>query len=349
MYKPLAAACGMALCATLLLSGCTAKPLDSGASSTLSASEESNPFEIDPADLFGGSVGHGFLGLPVDAQGDALPLVYRGGELEVPYYVNASGKGKELGLLLFVDGIPQPFRIGEEAPAYLCRIPPIEDNKEERITLRFTPLNGAKGDVLNICVTSLTRPDFKPDLSTASSYGFYHQTLPLMRKIRFEANAPHSSAAHTVEALEAASVTATPLTQRYLDGVDNGLRGEGVEKLDNPLIVELLLNGEDTKLLDSVPVRADKTLGITYRLMGTPGARYKTTFYLDHQPLGSSGITTFETDLTRESVMTVEAELNLSKVSLPGTFYAITTLCSDEKDVPDAINQYKSRSLLLHS
>lgn len=348
MNKTIKSACGVALCVVLTLSGCTAKPTDHGTAPSSIPSENENPFEIDPAELFGGSVGHGFLGLPVDKQGDALPIVYTGGELEVPYYVNASGNVKELGLLLFIDGIPHPFQIGESDLAYLGHITLAEDYKDEQVTLRFTPRIGTKGDLLNICVTSITRPDFKPDLITTASYGFYHQTLPMMRKLRFDVDAPAERTATIIEALKQATVTAVPLTQSYLEGVDNGLRGEGVEKLDNPLIVELFLDDEDTKRLDSMQVGAKETLKICYRLMGTPGARYQTTFYLDHQPLSASGITAFETELTRESVMTVEAELDLSKATLPSTFYAITTLCSDEKDVPDAINQYKSRSLLIY-
>ena len=63
----------------------------------------------EPVDL-GGGLGFGFETQERDSQG--AYLTYTGGELVVPCSIDTSGNigSKGIGVLLFVDGLPQPYK-----------------------------------------------------------------------------------------------------------------------------------------------------------------------------------------------------------------------------------------------
>lgn len=110
------------------------------------------------------------IGVPEGYYSDGIsPCVdYPGGEMRLPFFISSSGRIQEvgIGILLFLDGQPQPYRLeGETEYTYLHTFYPSEDT----ITLDFyfVPVTGTEGDALEFYAMSLLRPDYYPSQGQA--------------------------------------------------------------------------------------------------------------------------------------------------------------------------------------
>lgn len=134
-----------------------------------------------------GALSHGFFNPKINDNGEMIPLIYNGEELKIDYTVNASGKAKNIGFLIFIDGLPQPYKINEEESyEYLHVLDLVEDNKDIPLSFMFTPITEKKGDTFRISITSVYNPAFIPDMKETSNYGGYHLTLEVVSSLAFQ-------------------------------------------------------------------------------------------------------------------------------------------------------------------
>ena len=160
------------LLAALLLTGCTATRPPTSTSETIpdvfqeatKASEEtqvSTSVEANNTDDLG-SLGIGPADEPLKDEYGTY-RIYNGGEMCTPIKIESTGALRKAGtgILLFIDGQPQPYRLeGESTYAYYhCFYPESED---EVYNLFFTPITGQSGDTLEVYILSLQKPDYLP-------------------------------------------------------------------------------------------------------------------------------------------------------------------------------------------
>lgn len=90
---------------------------------------------------------------------------YTGGELQLAFHFVSSFDYSQYGVgpLLFLDGIPQPYKTEEEPwYSYLHTYSPIpnrSDADDNVITLSFIPVTGQAGDALELYITPVCDPD----------------------------------------------------------------------------------------------------------------------------------------------------------------------------------------------
>ncbi len=93
-------------------------------------------------------------------------LVYEGGEMHIGFHFNIMGSiGNDgVGLMLILDGKPQPYRTAEnEEYGYLHTFyPPTKSGGKISIELIFTPVTGVSGDNLVLQAFQLIEPDYDP-------------------------------------------------------------------------------------------------------------------------------------------------------------------------------------------
>ena len=174
-----------------ILAGCSGNESPSESSTTESISSQ-NPFqqnEENPINM--GAISHGSRNINLDENERLLPLVYQGEEVYFEYYVNAIGNAKNVGFLMFIDGIPQPYRIDSiDAPNEYMHIFNLEsDNIDLPFTFIFSPVIGNQGDDLSVSIISIYNPSFRPDMDKTTSYGGYHEILPAAYTLHFETDA----------------------------------------------------------------------------------------------------------------------------------------------------------------
>ncbi|MBE3594601.1 MAG: beta-glucanase/beta-glucan synthetase [Candidatus Carbobacillus altaicus] len=333
----------------VLAAGCSPNNPNNGETNAPSEPTH-NPFEANEQDtLILGSIAHGFANPQLDEKGRILPLQYNGGELKINYIVRASGKAKNVGFLVFVDGIPQPYKFNTtEAPYEYMHIFDLEgDDQDTPFTFVFTPITGKKGDTLHLSIASVYNPAFIPDMKETDSYGGYQTTLESGRSLIFtqDADALDSSSIPWQEVLSNVRLSTKPVTKELLER-HSGFETVDMEALDKKVYSELHVDGAVRQ--DNYQVKKSGTLHVTFNLFGHPGMRYRNTFYLNHKALTSKDGTSFETTLSKGNVAVIDADIELENLEDFNTFYVVSVPLNADDFPDDVVVLEKTPSLLLY-
>ena len=117
-------------------------------------------------------IGHIGLGIESGWSADDVSayMDYTGGEMTLPIFLESSGRVQTvgIGILLFLAGKPQPYRLeGESEYTYLHIFYPTSDRIIENLYL--TPVSGEVGESPDLYVMSLLRPDYYPSQGPANT------------------------------------------------------------------------------------------------------------------------------------------------------------------------------------
>lgn len=308
-----------------------------------------NPFESDDADtVVMGSISHGLSAPNIDENKNLIPWIYNGEEVNIEYYVNASGQAKNVGFFIFVDGIPQPYKVDDSdaSAEYMHTFELQEDNVNVPFTFIFSPVNGKKGETLDVIISSIYNPGFMPDMDKSSSYGGYHTLLPATYQLAFKADAKalQYEASGVIGNIDQSN---EPVTNKLLETLsNNNLREIDTDTFNNEIFN--LIYYDTVVKVDNYKVDGDGTLHITYKLCGCAGLEYTTTFYINHQPISFSSGVSVDTTIEKGYVSVIELDINLDRLEDFNTFYAIS-VPKNAEEFPDGIFEtLKTQSILLY-
>lgn len=302
---------------------------------------EENNLEVSQNTEVMGSISHGVVCQSNAAEEEELK--YEGGEIEIPYSVNGTGVAASCGFLIYLDGIPQPYKIkGQyEEEAFLHTLE-LEEGQETYFTFLFTPITGKKGDELSLCIASITNPDYQPDMKETFSYGHSHKMLEMIRPMKFlQDTERHDVSSMVVDVGSGLTITSEKLNENVLDKYTE--HGEDVS-LDQDVITELYIDGEDMQLPEYYETNGKDSVHIQYKIMGHPGLKYKTVFYLNHKPVYIDNTDSFETILKKGKVETIEFDLEISNMD-SFTFYTVSVPCNPDDYPNDGVFLHKTHSI----
>ncbi|MFD3259602.1 beta-glucanase/beta-glucan synthetase [Paenibacillus lentus] len=335
-----------------IVAGCSHKNQSTNEPDSLNSTTNTtnNPFETDQKDtVIMGSMSHRFDNLLFDEKGQVLPLQYNGGELNIDYSVSASGEAKNVGFLVFIDGIPQPYKMNtSEAPYEYMHIFELkEDDKDTPFTFVFSPVTGNEGDTMHVSVTSVYNPGFRPDMKESSSYGGYHKTLESGISLVFNKDAEKIDFTSVVqqEILSNVEISTELVTKELLKKI-SPLKELSMEDIGKRVFTQLLVNNEVRD--QNFQVDKNGILHVTFKLFGHPGVRYKNTFYINHNALTYKEISSFETVITEGNVSVFDADIHLEHLEDYSTFYVVSVPMNASDFPDDVILLEKTPSLLLY-
>lgn len=310
-----------------------------------------NPFEQEDESLETmtmGAISHGVLW----GDNNTYCLTYKGGEMEIPYFMQGSGIARNCGFLLFLDGIPQPYKVKELDTDYqYMHLFELEESKDESYTLQFTPVTGKEGEQLSVCITSIINPEFIPDMKDSFSYGHSHNALAAVYPVLFEADTGRDRAlSETVnensrQYLRNLEIKEMDTTQDFIRELEEEINID--INLEKDVETRLYISGESMLLSERVDIAGKETIHIKYIILGHPGAEYKTVFYLNHEPLAYKDGNSFETVLKSGQVGVIEFDLDTEELENT-TFYAISVPCNSADYPDDVLMMYKSNSVLFY-
>lgn len=338
---------------TSIATGCTSKDnVSTIPSSSQPVSDETNPFHNPQGEEFmPSSVSHEPTSANLDENGNRMPFQYGGGEFQLDYTVRASGKAKNIGFLVYVDGVPQPYKINEtDAPYEYMHIFDLpEDDIGVPFSFIFTPVTGKNGDILTLNIVSVYNPSFKPDMKDTMSYGMYHNILPMEFLLEYETSTEQidTDKIRNKNFLQNVSVHTAPITSEMLATFGGGMRGAlTLEDLSNDVFTQVRYNSKEA--MDNLRTNNAESLHITYSLCGVPGVHYKTTFYINHEPISSADANNFTTTLSKCDISVMEADIDLSMLDDLSTFYAVSVPVNASDFPNEVIIIQKSMSILLY-
>jgi len=338
------------LCSLLIITsiGCSNNAGTENPNNQMGIDNSQNPFqESDENTIIMGGISHGPSAPNVDENEKLLPLIYSGEEIRYDYYVNASGQAKNVGFLMFVNGQPQPYKINNANSAYefVHIFDLTEDNTDLPFTFIFTPVTGKQGDTLNVIISSIYNPSFKPDMNETSSYGGYHALLPASYSLFLETDVPDNAPQYDKIHGEV-NLSNELVTNQLLETLSNsGMRDIDMNTFNNEIFSLVYYDGE--MKTDNLQVSEEGILQVKYMICGHAGLEYETTFYLNHQPMASSNGISHASIIEKGSVSVITFDIELDKLEDYSTFYAVS-VPKNAATFPDGIFEAtKTQSILL--
>lgn len=311
----------------LLLTGCATAHLPASTSETIpdvfqeatKASEEtqvSTSVEPDNTDDLGG-LGIGAADEPLKDEYGTY-RIYNGGEMCTPIKIESTGALRQAGtgILLFIDGQPQPYRLeGESTYAYYhCFYP---ESENEVYDLFFTPITGQSGETLEVYILSLQKPEYLPSDGNPGMMIYTNGSIGAGWRLKFEATPPEADFPEKQVRLSDAAITATDTA--YGDTV-----GWSEEDLRERLGSRSYVNDAPHNGQDRVyNITADAPVDLRYELWGTPYIESSVIFYVDNEPVFAQDGQPFDMTVASGEKKILTAKLDMSGFTGESVVYVV--------------------------
>lgn len=278
-----------------------------------------------------GQLSHGAVNPTLDETGLQAVCEYAGGQFELDYSVTATQSAKNVGFLLFLNGIPQPYQVnGAGDVNYMNMFQLQQDNQEFQFSFVFSPVTGAEGDTLPLKIYSIYYPQYQPDMISSYSYGIYHSILESTVNIHFGTAANPKAITNDARIKTALSSVRT-VNRRITDAFIAANFGEGIESsgfpLENIVYDVISYNGETD--YENLDVTHQESVHITYQMMGSPGATYRISLFANHEPLTDGKDIVWDVTTSKGTLVALETDVDVSVLDDFTTFYVIACPIDD--------------------
>jgi hypothetical protein len=298
------------------------------------------------------SLGHGLENALVDENNENY-VCYNGNVAQMDYFIEGTGVSNTgIGIMMYIDGMPQPYYTAEESDyAYMHVFYP-EDNQKIHTTFYFIPVTGQAGDKLEIEVVSLWYPAFAPDMVNTFFFANFHSMLNYVSWIQYDATPDQADLyIKTEDILVDAEVKTEELTtekKKYILGKNGGWTEDS---LNTQAIAMLYIDDTDMYLLESYATDGKDKLHLRVEMIGCPLAEYDVIFYVNHEPVSCEGESAFAVQLSGGMISVVEADLDISDLEGVNVLYAV--MVPKNKQTMNRggnnIELIKSRSIALYN
>lgn len=285
----------------------------STAPSIADTTDPTTPSPTQP--VSGGSMSCWIVGEEQD-ENDYICLRYTGGEMHLPIYVSGTGIFPEygIGILIFVDGKPQPYRTNEtEEYKYVHHftkeIYSVQENGRMVIDtdLIFTPMAGQAGEYVSCNLITLGDPDYSYGTGSGTpGWKYTSMSSELHTWLKMEADPPDTEPLAVTDQLLGFDITTVEVTQEEIEGwTDDDMMKYTRHKI--------YVNDRDLKFTNVVwGVTTEKESTIRFEVYGSPYIHYELVIFMDNQPLSLA-----EEDIIKVSIESgrktiVTAKLNMS-------------------------------------
>ena len=228
----------------------------------------------DDSDL--GGLSYGLVSRTAD--GRAPEQHYTGGEMSMDFFIQAHGLvgRKGLGLLLFLDGRPQPYRLdGETEYSYLHTFY-LDDETVEPV-LYFTPVTGQSGDVLEMASLLILNPEYLPSKGNPGMMTHTTGSLGYSFLLYVDSDPGEAKIPEKLTLLSEPEITYEPCAPQDVLGWEND---DFQIKYGHESEVNGLSNGRN--VFENFHKEA---LDLKYSLWGTTLVHYTVVYFLNNEPV----------------------------------------------------------------
>ena len=310
---------------TLLLTACTPEkgPQETTQTPTVenvftqpSTTAPDSPTETTAPVGLGGGLSFGFETQERDSLG--AYLTYTGGELVVPCSIDTSGNigSKGIGVLLFVDGLPQPYKAEGKDYAYM-HIFQFDQPESRIIDLTFTPVTGEDGDELECYAVPVLTPNYSYTEEGDLSFVYTSVVPEAGCRLKYQETPPAEVFPKAGFRLSQLEIRKEPLS--YLD-VGTWTEQELQENLEYHFFAN---NVPDTGHHYVYEVQEKQPVQLRFEVYGTPYVRYGLVFFVDNQPVVSRDGTPILLDVENGQKTVVEAQLDMTGFDTESVLYAV--------------------------
>ena len=116
-------------------------------------------------------ISHGII----DPDPQTGKLVYNDAPVTCTYMLNNEGAKTEWGIVIYVNGVQQPYTVDNGAQESVCHIFTVGEKSRKDLKITFTPIIGKSGQDLSVIFATVLKPSYileEKEISTG--YGYYH-------------------------------------------------------------------------------------------------------------------------------------------------------------------------------
>lgn len=306
----------------LLLTACSEKSSTNenntiqNITSSTEQTSEYDPFARSDDDTSSGTAGSFGYGVEWE-DGKEFVLDYAP-TVSFQYYVDNSGKAADFGLLLFVNGVRQPYRTEENSENKILHIFDVDQNERKVQTIEFEPVVGEKGDKVSVEIVTMFQPSF---INTEkSSYGFSHRISSL-----YPSSLSVTQETGLSEPKVCSEYEVTPISEELRQEFNQmgSTGGYGGNALDNGIYIETLKNDVFYTPADRLDAESDIspfTLNdsVTLCMYGGESCTYRVSMYINHELVAGAfdGADYIDITPSRDSICKKAVDLEALNLSL---------------------------------
>lgn len=233
--------------------------------------------------------------------------LYEGGELSMPFAIHATGSigDQGIGILLFLDGMPQPYKIEENgAYQYMHTFYPTS-GEAYLADISFIPVTGQSGDTLELYAATILDPDFCIE-EGIKGFVYTHGSVVSGTRLRFDAAPPSCDDLISNHRL-------ISQTSSYIDSSFSEISGWSDTDLMEKIEAHLYVNDvDDEKDCILYGVTADEPVRIRYEVWGSPYVHYSLIVFLDNVPVFTAEEEILSVTIQNGKKTVIEAELDMT-------------------------------------
>ena len=235
-----------------------------------------------------------------------------------PIEIESTGALREAGtgILLFVDGQPQPYRLeDEDSYSYFhCFYP---KRAKEIYNLYFTPITGSAGDTLEVYILSLQKPEYLPSDGNPGMMIYTNGSIGAGWRLKFEATPPEADFPEKQHRLYDAEITSEDTSYGDVFGwSEEDLR----ERLDSRSYVNDAPHNGQNRVYN---ITADAPVDLRYELWGTPYIESSVIFYVDNVPVFTSDGLPFDMTVASGEKKILTAKLDMTGFTGESVIYVV--------------------------
>lgn len=315
----------------VFLSGCYSQISTHGsgiASDPFTSSNTIPSFSVSPTESLSGEIQAPYTADSLSGGDCGLSLLYEnkesetysGGELRVSYYLNLEGDHIDrdgVGILLFLDGQPQPYRTEFDATYQYMHVVYPENGVGTHVNLYFVPIVGQTGQQLELWATNMVFPyvgarwDNVAGGKTLTAFGsrlvIDYAATPLQTEVLEIADRLISWNV-TLKEVRKSEVNPRWTAEDLMNKVDYVLYTEGASSKSKYYIHSFT---------------GDQPLKLRFEMWGNPLLQWGLVIFVDHVPISVSpeDVLQFQTEAGMKTV--VELEVDLSDFGNESIIYAM--------------------------
>jgi hypothetical protein len=246
--------------------------------------------------------------------------VYDGGKMYLPFEVRSTGTiaTLDVGILIFVDGIPQPYRVSPDGEYAYMHTFSQKDGKDMFGTIvttadiYFAPITGEKGDMLEIYALCMLAPDHLPSQG-ANGHALTSGAVSSGFRLKYNATPPKDTYPEKNVRLAGVSTSVVDCTPQDIDKWTN------TDMIEN-MRYAFRANGEKMNVYG---VGEDDRITLRYEVWGTPYVHYGLVFFVDNEPVYAADLADIRVSVEMGRKTIIEATLDMTGFSGESSLYAV--------------------------
>ena len=263
---------------------------------------------------------------------------YNGKDVEIPFYLENQGNKNEsvatIGLLLFVDGNIQDYRIEANGKIQTMQKITLKPKERKEFKLIFKPVSGKKGDKVGVIPATIWNPDSLPNEKNPSWGNNQQLSANVPLEIKMKSNGTNQLKATKKH------VKVSDIPEESLNDSKNTYVSDEYDSLDTSVNFEMESSVKDKQILYG----KNRKVPITLKLYGGASVNEKITIFINNKPVKIDKKDYIKVKTQKGKMITVTANLDLSGYDRINSIYAIVMTSGGDYKIQDIS---KTDSLLL--